>query len=180
MRSLTDRGFSFRGNPGSFLNAPCAHFTRLPPGACMKSSMFRLAPPLIFSGCLFFGCEDLGVTPPVLPSVVSFTADPNSVLEGDTIIFSFRAASQKGLARGIIDYLDGTKRDSVALSGTRDSAHASHVYLQPGWYKPTLTLEDVAGERSGAADTVYVRANSLPVITTSQLWGIEGGCPEPQ
>jgi hypothetical protein len=104
---------------------------------------------------------------------VSFKVTPKSILEGDTVVFRLRAAAENGLARGIIDYRDGTKRDTVMLSGFRDSAQASHSYQVPGIFRPSLTLEDVAGERSMASDSVFVRANQLPQIINS-LIGTEG------
>jgi hypothetical protein len=139
----------------------------------MKNPIRWLALGSILSGGLFLGCEDLGIPPPILPSIVSFRASPKSILEGDTVLFRMRATADNGLARGIIDYRDGTKRDTVKLSGNRDSAQTSHTYLVPGIFKPALTLEDAAGEKAVAFDSVFVRANQLPQVV-NLLTGTEG------
>ena len=139
----------------------------------MNNPISWLAPALILSCALFPGCEDNGVTPTALLYVVSFNSSPKSVLEGDTVVFRLRAAAERGLARGIIDYRDGTKRDTVKLTGVRDSAFTHHAYQAPGIYKSLLTLEDAAGEKAGAYDSLFVGANQLPQIT-NLLTGTEG------
>jgi hypothetical protein len=139
----------------------------------MRNPICRLALSPILLSVVLLGCEDLGVPPPILPSIVSFAASPKSVLEGGTVLFTLRAAADIGLARGIIDYHDGTKRDTATLSGNRDSAQASHAYLIPGIFRPTLTLEDVSGHKAIASDSVYVGSNQLPRIIY-RLTGSEG------
>ncbi len=119
------------------------------------------------------GCEDSGVIPPILPQVLSFTASPRTILEGETVHFRVLAAADVGLARGIVDYRDGQKRDTVLLSGSRDSAETSHIYLVPGSYAPELTLEDVSGEKAVASGSVLVRTNQPPQIINS-IGGTEG------
>ena len=119
------------------------------------------------------GCEDLGVPPHLLPSVISFSAGPRSISEGKAVQFKVRAAAELGLARAIIDFRDGTNRVTLSLSGNRDSAETLHTYLVTGIFKPTLTLEDVSGHSSIATESVYVWANQLPNIV-STLAGTEG------
>jgi hypothetical protein len=139
----------------------------------MRNPICSLALGLLLLSIVSVGCEDFGVIPPVLPSVVSFTASPTNILEGQSVQFRLLAAADNGLARGIIDYRDGTKSDTVILSGNSDSAQTSHPYLVPGIYKPTLTLEDASGQKAVASDSVYVRSNQLPQII-SGLAGTEG------
>ena len=139
----------------------------------MHNPICSLALGSILLSIVSSGCEDAGVPPPVLPSVISFAASPRVVLEGKTVQFTVRAAADNGLVCGIIDYGDGTRRDTVSLSGKRDSAQTSHAYLVPGTYQPTLTLEDASGEKAMASDEVFVRTNQLPQII-HQLAGIEG------
>ncbi|MCX6135106.1 MAG: PKD domain-containing protein [Ignavibacteriales bacterium] len=139
----------------------------------MKNLSCSLPVIAILLSILSFGCEDSGVAPHLLPSVISFSAGPRNISEGQAVQFSMRAAAELGLARGIIDFRDGTKRDTVNLSGSRDSAQTSHTYLVPGIFKPTLTLEDASGRRAMASDSVYVRVNQLPQII-SGLGGTEG------
>jgi hypothetical protein len=155
------------------VNLACALLSEQPSGAIMKTPIRFLVLASILSSCLFPGCQDFGLTPPILPTVVSFKASPRNILEGDTVVFRLRAAAENGLARGIVDYRDGTKRDTVNLSGLRDSAQTTHPYQSPGIFHPALTLEDLAGEKSTATDSVFVRANQLPRITNS-LIGTEG------
>ena len=143
------------------------------PGKSMRNPISTLALVPILLSISSVGCEDTGVTPPVLPSVVSFTASPTKILEGQSVQFRLLAAADNGLARGIIDYRDGTKTDTVILSGNIDSAQTSHPYLVPGIYKPTLTLEDAFGEKAVASDSVFVGSNQLPQIINS-LGGTEG------
>ncbi len=139
----------------------------------MKNPIRWLVPGLILSSALPSGCSDLGLTPPILPAVVSFQVTPKSILEGDTVVVRLRATADHGLALGIIDYRDGAKRDSVRLSGFSDSARAAHIYQVPGIFWATLTIVDAAGEKAMAMDSVFVRANQLPTITNS-LTGTEG------
>jgi hypothetical protein len=139
----------------------------------MTNPIRWLPPVLLLAFALPLGCSDLGLTPPILPTVVSFKVTPKSILEGDTVVVRLRAAADNGLAWGIIDYLDGTKRDSVRLSGFRDSAQTAHAFLTAGIFRPTLILVDVKGEKSMASDSVFVRANQLPQITNA-LYGNEG------
>jgi hypothetical protein len=107
------------------------------------------------------GCEDSGFPLHNLPSVISFSAGPRNVFEEQAVQFKVHAAAELGLARGIIDLRDGTKRDTVNLSGSEDSAQTSHVYLIPGIFKPTYTLEDVSGRRATSSDSVFVRIDQL-------------------
>jgi hypothetical protein len=139
----------------------------------MRNPISWLALGSILLGVVSPGCEDTGVVPPVLPTVTSFTASPRNILEGDTVRFIVRAEADIGLLRGIIDFRDGTKRDTVNLTGIKDSARTSHAYGVPGNYRPTLTLEDASGEKAIASDSVYVRSNLLPQII-SRLTGTEG------
>ena len=139
----------------------------------MTNPLRWLVPGLLFVCSLPLGCSDLGLTPPILPTVVSFKVTPKRILEGDTVLVRLRAAAENGLAWGIIDYRDGTKSDSVRLSGFRDSALTLHAYLAPGIFRPTLTLLDVPGEKSMASDSVFVGANQLPQIINA-LFGTEG------
>jgi hypothetical protein len=139
----------------------------------MRNPICLLAPGLFLLSFVAPACEDFGVTPPVLPSVVAFTASPTNILEGQSVQFRLFAAADNGLVRGIIDYRDGTKSDTVVLSGDIDSAQTSHAYLVPGIYKPTLTLEDAFGQKAMASDSVFVRANQPPQII-SGLAGTEG------
>jgi hypothetical protein len=139
----------------------------------MRTPICSLALGLILLSIFSVGCEDFGVIPPVLPSVVSFTASPTNILEGQSVQFKLLAAADNGLVRGIINYRDGAKSDTVILSGNSDSAQTSHPYLVPGIYKPTLTLEDASGQKAVASDSVFVRSNQLPQII-SELAGTEG------
>ena len=138
----------------------------------MKNPICPLALSLILLSILSPGCDDLGVPPHILPSVTSFSAGPRNISQGQAVQFKVRASAELGLARGIIDFRDGTKRDTVNLSGTNDSAKTSHTYLVPGIFKPTLTLEDASGRRATASDSVYVRVNQLPQIM-NRLSGTE-------
>ncbi|HTY58791.1 MAG TPA: hypothetical protein VMF59_08225 [Bacteroidota bacterium] len=104
---------------------------------------------------------------------MSFKVTPKSILEGDTAVVRLSAAAENGLAWGIIDYQDGTKRDSLRLSGLKDSARTAHAFQMAGIFRPTLTLVDVPGEKSMASDSVFVRVNQLPQIINS-LFGTEG------
>lgn len=133
----------------------------------MKNPICSLALSSILLSIVSPGCEDLGVPPHILPSVISFSAGPRNIFEGQAVHFKVRAAAELGLARGIIDFRDGTKRDTINLSGSQDSAQTSHAYLVPGIFKPTLTLEDVSGRRAMASDSIYVRVNQLPRIISS-------------
>lgn len=139
----------------------------------MKNPICSLVLSSILLSIVSLGCEDLGVPPHILPSVISFSAAPKNIFEGKVVEFKVRAAAELGLARGIIDFRDGTKSDTVNLSGSRDSAQTLHAYLVPGIFKPTLMIEDVSGRRAMASDSVYVRANQLPQII-SRLTGTEG------
>ena len=139
----------------------------------MKNPICSLALSSVLLSIISPGCEDLGVPPHILPSVISFSAGPRNVSQGQTVHFKVSAAAERGLARGIIDFRDGTKRDTVNLSGSRDSVQTSHTYLIPGTFKPTLTVEDVSGRRATTSDSVYVWTNHLPRII-SLLTGSEG------
>jgi hypothetical protein len=139
----------------------------------MRTPICSLALAATLLSIAFVGCEDFGVIPPVLPSVMSFRASPTNILEGQSVQFKLRAAAENGLARGILDYRDGTKSDTVVLSGKNDSAQTSHAYLVPGIYRPSLTLEDAFGEKAVATDSVVVRTNQPPQIIGG-LSGIEG------
>ena len=139
----------------------------------MKNSICSLALGSILLSIVSPGCEDLGVPPHILPSVISFSAGPRNISQGQSVQFKVRAAAELGLARGIIDFRDGTKQETVNLSGTSDSAQTSHIYLVPGIFKPTLTIEDVPGRRAMTSDSVYVRVNQLPQII-GHLAGTEG------
>lgn len=138
----------------------------------MKNPICSLALSSILLSIVSPGCEDLGVPPHILPSVISFSAGPRNISEGQSVQFKVHAAAELGLVRGIIDFRDGTK-ETVDFSGTRDSAQTSHTYLVPGIFKPTLTIEDVSGRRAMASDSVFVRVNQLPQII-SNLSGTEG------
>jgi hypothetical protein len=120
------------------------------------------------------GCSEDTVSPtPEMPlSVTQFTANPRSVLEDGVVTFSFQAKSGKGLARGIVDFRDGSGYDTVGLSGNLDSGVTSHTYRYPGTYKPQLTVEDISGQRALKYDSVYVGPNQLPQII-SRLDGFE-------
>ena len=139
----------------------------------MKCPLCHLVLCSILLSIVFSGCEDLGVPPHILPSVTSFSASPRNISEGQAVTFKMRASAELGLARGIIDFRDGTSTDTVSLSGTRDSAQTSHVYLTPGIFKPTLLLEDASGQKAITSDSVYVRINQVPQII-SILTGTEG------
>ena len=139
----------------------------------MKNSIRSLALSLILLSIVSPGCDDLGVPPHILPSVVSFSAGPKNISQGQTVQFKVRAAAELGLVRGIIDFRDGTKQETVNLSGTSDSAQTSHTYLVPGIFKPTLTIEDVPGRKAITSDSIYVRVNQLPQII-GHLSGTEG------
>ena len=121
----------------------------------------------------FVSCDDLGVQPRLLPSVVSFSASTRSIREGQTIVFRLHAAAELGLVGGVIDFRDGTNPATIDLSGSRDSASISHTYLVAGIFKPTLTIEDVSGRRAASSDSVAVRIDQLPQVNV-HLSGLEG------
>ncbi len=126
----------------------------------------------VLCGLALLGCEDSGGPVPLLPVVISFRASPGNVLEGRTVQFTVQATADNGLARGIIDFGDGSGTDTLRLAGNRDSAETSHIYQGPGYYIATLTLEDVAGQKSIASDSVLVNQNRPPQII-SGLSGTE-------
>ena len=139
----------------------------------MKTSICSLAlSSILFSG-VFLGCEDASIPPRLPPSVTSFTATPGVILEGESVQFTMYAAADIGLAAGIVNYGDGTKRDTLNLSGSSDSGRTSHVYLLPGMFEPTFTVEDGARQVTVETTKVFVRANEPPWIT-SLLTGAEG------
>ena len=70
------------------------------PGKSMRNPISTLALVSILLSISSVGCEDTGVTPPVLPSVVSFTASPTRILEGQSVQFTLLAAADNGLALG--------------------------------------------------------------------------------
>lgn len=127
----------------------------------------------ILSGVAFPGCEDSGGPVPVLPIVISFRASTGNVLEGRSVRFTVQAAADNGLARGILEYGDGSGRDTLHLEGNRDSAAITHVFQNPGYFITTLILEDIAGQRAIASDSVLVYQNRPPGII-SGLTGTEG------
>lgn len=126
----------------------------------------------ILTGVAFLGCEDSGGPVPVVPIVISFKASTGNILEGRSVRFTVQGEADNGLARGIIEYGDGSGRDTLHLEGNRDSAEVSHVFQNPGYYITTLTLEDIAGQRAIASDSVLVYQNRLPQII-SGLTGTE-------
>ena len=122
---------------------------------------------------VFPGCEDASIPPRYPPSITSFYAIPETILEDEAVQFTMHVATDIELAHGIVDYRDGTRRDTLMLSGTSDSGHTTHVYAVPGTYEPTFAVEDIAGQVTVDTTRVYVRANQLPQIT-SRLTGVEG------
>ena len=122
---------------------------------------------------VFPGCEDAIIPSRIAPSVTLFTANPGTILEGEAVQFVLHAATEIGLVHGIVDYRDGTKRDTVSLSGISDSGHTSHVFLVPGTYAPTLTVEDASGQVTIDSTIVHVRPDQLPQVV-SRLTGAEG------
>ena len=139
----------------------------------MKKPICTLALSLLLLSIVSPGCEDSGVPPHILPSVVSFSAGPRNISQGQAVQFKVNAAAESGLVRAIIDFRDGTKDDTLSLSGSRDSAQISHAYLTTGIFRPALTLEDASGRQATAHDSVYVRTNFLPQII-GYLAGTEG------
>ena len=128
---------------------------------------------LVLLSVVFFACEDASIPPRYPPSITSFSASPETILEGETVQFTMHVATDIVLARGIVDYRDGTKRDTLGLSGTSDSGHTSHVYSVAGTYDPILAVEDIAGQVTADTIRVYVRANQVPWIV-GLLTGAEG------
>jgi hypothetical protein len=139
----------------------------------MKKTVRSLALSLALLSLVASGCEDLGVPPHILPTVITFRAGPRDIVQGQSVQFKVQAAAELGLVRAIIDFRDGTKSDTMVLSGSRDSSQTTHTYLIPGIFRPSLTIEDASGQRAITSDSVYVRDNKKPQIS-SLLMGTEG------
>ncbi len=56
------------------------------------------------------------------------------------------------------------KGSTLRRAGNRDSAETSHVYQSTGYDITTLTLEDAAGQKSIASNSVLVNQNRPPQI----------------
>ena len=150
---------------GAWASAPVSSIGGNP----MKQSIRSL----VLLSVVYFACEDASIPPRYPPSITSFNATPEVILEGEAVQFTMRVATDIELARGIVDYRDGTRRDTLGLSGISDSGHTSHVYFVAGFYYPTFTVEDIAGQVTVDTTRVYVRANEPPMII-GMLTGAEG------
>jgi len=139
----------------------------------MKKTIRSLTLSLVLLSFASPGCSDLGVPPHILPTVVTFRAGPRDISQGQSVLFRIQAAAELGLVHAIIDFRDGTKSDTMVLSGNRDSSQTTHTYLIPGIFRPSLTIEDASGQQAITSDSVYVRDNKKPQIS-NLLMGTEG------
>lgn len=139
----------------------------------MHTSIRSLALSLVPIIGYLSGCDDASIPSRIPPSVTFFSASPTTIREGDAVQFNMHAAADIGLARAVVDYGDGTKKDTLDLSGVSDSGHTSHVFLVAGTYDVTIAVEDGSGQVSVGSAKVTVNIDQLPQIS-NHLTGAEG------
>lgn len=75
------------------------------------------------------------------PTTVTLTADRTTAATGQDIEFSF-TANGSSITALHLDYGDGATESVEGFGALTMSGHRVHVYVEPGSYTATATLED--------------------------------------